>query len=76
MKFDYLENWFLEAMKRTEGRGAFLEYMFHPPFGKYDIIADNHGHTKTFSDGVRSVPFYKKSAKQKINCYTKSSPPQ
>lgn len=63
MKFDYLENWFLEAMKRTEGRGAFLNYFFSPPFGKNDIIADNHGHTKNFSDGERSVPFYKKSAR-------------
>ncbi len=64
MNFNYLEKWFLEAMKRTEGRGAFLEYLFHPPFGKFDIVADNHGHTKTFSDGDRSVPYYKKSAKQ------------
>lgn len=64
MKFDYLKNWFEGAMKRTEGRGAFLEYYFHPPFGKFDIVADNHGHTKNFSDGERSVPFYKKSAIQ------------
>jgi len=64
MKFDFLKKWYLEAMKRTEGRGAFLEYMFHPPFLHYDIIADNHGHTNTFSDGERSVPFYIKTAIQ------------
>lgn len=64
MKFNYLEKWFMEAMKRTEGRGAFLEYMFHPPFSAYDIVADNHGHTSTFSDGERNVPFYKKTAIQ------------
>lgn len=62
MNFDYLKNWFYDAMKRTEGRGAFLEYMFKPPIGKYDIVSDNHGHTKTFSDGDRTVPFYKLTA--------------
>ena len=63
MNFDYLKNWYSEAMKRTEGRGAIFEFMFHPPFGKHDIVLDLHGHTKSFSDGERTLQYYKKTTK-------------
>ena len=62
MDFSYLNNWFSEAMKQTEGRGAIFEFMFHPPFGEHDIVVDLHGHTKSFSDGERTLQYYKKIA--------------
>lgn len=64
MNFNYLNNWFDGVMKRTEGRGAIFEYLYRPPFGSHDILVDLHGHTSTFSDGKRSVPFYKASSQK------------
>ena len=61
MDYSYLDAWFIEMMMKTDGRGGIFEYLYHPPFGKFDILSDLHGHTKTFSDGSRTLPFYKKT---------------
>ena len=62
MNFNYLDKWFDEAMKRTEGRGAIFKCLYRPPFGMQDILVDLHGHTSTFSDGKRNVQFYRTSS--------------
>ncbi len=64
MDFSYLKKWEEEAMKRTEGRGEAFRFLFQPPVGANDIVVDLHGHTKTFSDGERTLSFYKKTAKK------------
>ena len=70
MKFDYLNDWFDEILKRTDGRGAIFEYMFHPPFDSQDVLIDLHGHSSTFSDGIRSIPFYKAVANKNQIAYS------
>jgi hypothetical protein len=60
MNYNYLPPWFEEITNHTEGRAAEFGFLFQPPYGENDIVADLHGHTKTFSDGDRSINFYKK----------------
>ena len=61
MNYNYLPPWFKGVMNRTEGRAAEFAFLFQPPYGENDIVADLHGHTKTFSDGDRPIIFYKKT---------------
>lgn len=63
MDYKYLENWFNRTLDRSENRGEFLNPLFKTPEGKYDFLVDMHGHTKTYSDGIRSRDYYEKVAK-------------
>lgn len=63
MDYKYLESWFKRAMERSGDRCAFMKVLFSEPEGKNDILVDMHGHTKTYSDGIRSRDYYEKVAK-------------